>query len=58
MPINGIATSGEKSELSSQLAFLYLEKADISCLSPTELAEKYFEVKREIHKVVSQHDKL
>lgn len=43
MPIYGIATSGEKDALSEQLAFLYLEKTDISVLSPAEFAEKYFE---------------
>lgn len=49
------ATVGQKRELSSRLAFLYLEKADISDLSPVELAEKYFEVKAEIEHVVDTH---
>ena len=51
----GFVTAEEKSELSSQLAFLYLEKADISSLLPAELAEKYFEVKTEIERIVNAH---
>ena len=58
MPLYGIATSGEKDALSAQLAFLYLEKSDISGLSPTEFAEKYFEVKQVIQDVVSSRDSL
>lgn len=58
MPIYGIATSGEKDALSEQLAFLYLEKSDISGLSPAEFAEKYFEVKQVIHDAVSSRDSL
>lgn len=54
MPVHGVSTHEEKSELSSQLAFLYLEKADISALTPKELAAKYFEVKKEIYSVVSE----
>lgn len=58
MSIHGIATHEEKSELSSQLAFLYLEKADISTLTPKKLAVKYFEVKEETYGVVSERGVL
>lgn len=58
MPIYGVATSEEKDNLSSHLAFLYLEKSDISGLSPAELAEKYFEVKEEISRVVDAKPQL
>lgn len=58
MSIHGFATQEEKSELSSQLAFLYLEKTDISTLTPKELAKKYFEVKEEIYGVVSERGVL
>lgn len=58
MPYMGIPTAGERDTLSTQLAFLYLEKRDISKLSPKELAEKYFEVKDEIHSVVSEQEVL
>ena len=53
--IPDFATVEEKHELSSRLAFLYLDKADISGLSPTELAKKYYEVKEEISRVVKAH---
>lgn len=58
MPYMGIPTAGERDALSTQLAFLYLEKSDISGLTPTELAKKYFEVKDEIHSVVSEQEVL
>lgn len=58
MPMYGLASAGEKDSLSAQLAFLYLEKSDISGLSPAKLAEKYFEVKQAIYKVVSSRDSL
>lgn len=58
MPIQGIATSEEKRELSSQLAFLYLEKMDIPALTPAEFAKKFFDVKEEIYDVVSSHGRL
>ncbi len=54
----GIPSVGERDVLSAQLAFLYLEKNDISGLTPAELAEKYFEVKESIHAVVSERDEL
>lgn len=56
--IHGIATIEEKHELSSQLAFLYLEKADISGMSPVDFAKKYFEVKKEIFSIVKSEDHL
>lgn len=58
MPVHGIATTEEKHDLSSRLAVLYLEKADITSLTPTELAAKYFEVKQQIYSVVTTHDML
>lgn len=58
MPIFGIATAEEKDNLSSQLAFLYLEKSDISGLSASAFADKYFEVKQEIFEVISAHASL
>lgn len=45
----------DKLDLSSQLAFLYLEKADISGMSPSDFAQKYFEVKEEIYHVADAH---
>lgn len=58
MPMYGIATEGEKDAISTQLALLYLEKSDISGLSPEELAKKYFKVKQEIYNVVSPRSHL
>lgn len=58
MPCMGIPTAAERASLSAQLAFLYLEKNDISGLSPTELAKVYFDVKDAIYKVVSERDAL
>lgn len=58
MPLYGVATSEEKDTLSARLALLYLEKSDISGLSPGEFAEKYFEVKQGIQDVVSSRDSL
>lgn len=56
--IHGVATIEDKRELSSQLAFLYLEKADISDMSPSDFARKYFEVKKEIYSVVEAKSHL
>jgi len=58
MPIYGIATPEEKDNLSAQLAFLYLEKADTAGISPVEFADKYFKVKQEIFEVVLSQDSL
>lgn len=54
----GIPTDEEKDALSSQLALLYLEKSDISDMSPSDFAKKYFEVKDEIHNVVASEERL
>lgn len=56
--IHGVATDEEKSELSSQLAFLYLEKTEIPDISPSDFAKKYFEVKEEISRVVETNPQL
>lgn len=58
MPIYGIATESEKDNLSAQLAFLYLEKADTTGLTASEFASKFFEVKQEISEIVSSHASL
>lgn len=58
MPMFGIPTGEEKDNLSTQLAFLYLEKTDISDLTPKELAEKYFEIKEQIYDVVGPKEHL
>jgi hypothetical protein len=58
MSVHGIATTEEKRNLSSRLAILYLEKADIANLTPTELATKFFEIKEQIYDVVATHDML
>lgn len=58
MPMFGIPTGEEKDNLSTQLTFLYLEKADISSLTPKEFAEKYFEIKQQIYDVVEPKEHL
>lgn len=58
MPLYGIATASEKDDLATQLAFLYLEKTDITDISPADFAKKYFKVKDEIHDVVSSRASL
>lgn len=54
----GIPTAEERDALSSHLTFLYLEKTDISDMSPSDFAKKYFEVKDEIHDVVADEERL
>lgn len=56
--LHGFATIEDKRELSSQLAFLYLEKTDISGMSPADFTQKYFEVKKEIYSVVETKSHL
>ncbi len=53
-----VAEEEKRNDLSAQLAFLYLEKSDTSGLSPSAFADKYFEVKQEISKVVLSHGSL
>lgn len=57
MPGN-VASRSEKQALASQLAFLYMEKADASDLTPAEFAAKFFEVKKEIYDVVAGRTSL
>lgn len=40
MPYMGIPTAGERDSLSAQLTFLYLEKSDISGLSPNRVGQE------------------
>lgn len=52
------ASKPEKRSFSSQLALVYLEKQDLSGVSPSEFARKFFEVRDEIQKVVDEHPHL
>jgi len=53
-PVN-VFTDTEKREVASQLAFLYLEKADISNCSPADLANKYLDARGDICRAITDY---